>query len=60
VSPPSQSIVDSTHSRTDLLYGGGVGMTFIDHLHVRAEYETVDIDNAKNSDAFWLSAAWRF
>jgi len=59
-SPPSQSNVDSSHSRTDLLYGAGIGMTFFDHLHVRAEYETVDIKNAQNSDAFWLSGAWRF
>lgn len=52
--------IDSSHSRTDLLYGGGVGITVLDRLNLRAEYETVDIKNAKNSDAFWLSAAWRF
>jgi len=52
--------IDSSHTRNDLLYGGGVGVTFLDHIHVRAEYETIDIKNAKNSDAFWLSAAYRF
>lgn len=52
--------IDSSHRRNDLLYGGGVGLTFFEHLHVRAEYETIEIKNAKNSDAFWLSAAWRF
>lgn len=57
---PLQPRVDSTHSRTDFLYGGGVGTTFFDHLHVRAEYEKVDISHAKDSDAFWLSGAWRF
>lgn len=52
--------VDSSHSRNDFLYGGGVGVTIADHVTLRAEYETVEIKNAKDSDAFWLSAAWRF
>jgi len=52
--------INSSHHRNDLLYGGGVGVTFFDHLHVRAEYETIEIENAKHSDAFWLSGAWRF
>jgi opacity protein-like surface antigen len=52
--------IESKHSRNDFLYGGGVGITFLEHLHVRAEYETVELQNAKNSDALWLSAAWRF
>lgn len=52
--------IDSSHRRSDFLYGGGVGYTFGDHLHLRAEYERVDIQNAPQSDAFWLNAAWRF
>jgi hypothetical protein len=52
--------VDSSSSRDDFIYGGGVGLTFAEHLHVRAEYEKVDLKNASNSDALWLSAAWRF
>lgn len=48
------------HSRNDFVYGGGVGMTFLDHLHVRAEYERLKLENYDNSDAVWLSAAWRF
>ena len=54
------SSLDSTHSRNDFIYGGGLGFTIADHVTLRAEYETLDIKNAKNSDAFWLSAAWRF
>ena len=54
------SSLDSTHSRNDFIYGGGLGFTIADHVALRAEYETLDIKNAKNSDAFWLSAAWRF
>lgn len=52
--------VDSSHSRNDFLYGGGIGYTFMEHVHVRAEYEIVDLKNASNSQALWLSAAWRF
>lgn len=52
--------VDSSHSGNDFIYGAGVGVTVLDRLHIRAEYETVDIEDAKNSDAIWLSAAWRF
>lgn len=52
--------VDSSHTRNDLLYGGGIGITAWKRLNIRAEYETIEIENAKHSDAFWLSAAWRF
>lgn len=52
--------IESSHRRNDLLYGAGVGFTVLDRLHLRAEYETIEIQNAKHSDAFWLSGAWRF
>jgi opacity protein-like surface antigen len=52
--------VNSSHSRNDFLYGGGVGYTIADRVHLRAEYEVVDVTNAKNSEAIWLSAAWHF
>jgi OmpA-OmpF porin, OOP family len=48
------------HSRNDLFYGAGVGITVIDHLHIKAEYERLDLENYDNSDVVWLSAAWRF
>jgi OOP family OmpA-OmpF porin len=54
------TMVDSSHSRNDFLYGGGVGFNFFEHWNVRAEYETIQLKNAPNSDAFWLSTAWRF
>jgi len=52
--------IDTSHSRTDLAYGAGVGATFFEHLNVKAEYEVLDIDNAPSSNAVWLTAAWRF
>jgi len=52
--------IDSSHSGSDLLWGGGLGITILERLHARAEYEQVDIENASDSRAIWLSAAWRF
>lgn len=56
----SGTFLESKHSRSDFIYGGGVGITVMEHLNVRAEYERVDVSNAPNSDALWLDAAWRF
>ncbi len=52
--------IDSKHSDSDFLYGGGIGVTLLERLAIRAEYEVVDLDRAPNSDAIWLSGAWRF
>ena len=52
--------IDSSHSDSNLTYGAGIGLTLFDHLHARVEYEILDLDDAPNSDALWLSAAWRF
>lgn len=52
--------VDSSHSRNDLLLGGGLGITIAEHLIIRAEYESIKLENAKDSEAFWLSGGWRF
>jgi len=48
------------HSRNDLFYGAAVGMTFVDHLNVKVEYERLDLENYDKSDVVWLTAAWRF
>jgi OOP family OmpA-OmpF porin len=56
----SGEFLESKHSRSDFLYGAGVGITFMDHLHVRAEYERIHVKNATDSDAMWLTGAWRF
>ena len=56
----SGPFLESRHSRSDFLYGGGLGVTLLGHLNLRAEYERVDVDNASGSDVFWLSPSWRF
>lgn len=52
--------ISTKHSRNDFLWGGGVSGVILSRVELRAEYERVEIENAKDSDAFWLSAAYRF
>jgi len=54
------TFLQSKHGRSDFLYGAGVGMTLFDHLNARVEYERISIKNATNSEAMWLTGAWRF
>jgi hypothetical protein len=60
IDDPLAPDIDSSKSDEDLLYGGGVGMTFIQHLNVRLEYERIDSSRIDDADALWLSGAWRF
>jgi opacity protein-like surface antigen len=47
-------------SNEDFVYGGGIGLTMFEHLHARLEYEVIDIGEFDDSNALWVSAAWRF
>ena len=51
---------DSSSSEQDLTYGGGVGMTFFQHLNARLEYQRIGSSRIDDADAFWFSGAWRF
>jgi len=53
-------VVDGSDSGDDLMWGLGASIVVIEHLELRAEYEQFKIENAKDSNAFWLTAAWRF
>lgn len=54
------NVFRSDDSGEDVVYGVGVGMTFVQRVHVKLEYERVNLDGANDANAFWLSAAWRF
>ena len=54
------NLFSSDDSGEDVVYGVGVGMTFMEHLNTRFEYEWVDIDGTNTANAYWLTAAWRF
>lgn len=57
---PGSEVLESSHSRSRFVYGGGIGVTFVDHLNVNAEYDRIRIEDAPDSNALWLSTAWRF
>ena len=57
---PGSQVIESSHSRSDFIFGGGLGVTFFHHLNVNAEYDVVRVQNARDSDVLWLGAAWRF
>jgi hypothetical protein len=47
-------------SGNDFVYGGGVGVTVLNRLAIRAEYEVIEISELEDANAFWITAAWRF
>lgn len=56
---PAGTIRDS-ESNEAFTWAVGAGVTLIEHLNVRLEYEQFDIDELDDSNALWLTAAWRF
>jgi opacity protein-like surface antigen len=56
----AESIRSLDDSNEDFVYGAGVGITLFEHLHARLEYEIIDVSELDDSDALWLSGAWRF
>ncbi len=57
---PGSQVIESDHRSSDFIYGGGLGVTFFSHLNVNLEYDQIRLNNAHNSNALWLGAAWRF
>jgi len=47
-------------SGEDPIYGVGVGLTLVERLTLRLEYEIVDLETLDDAEAVWLTAAWRF
>ena len=47
-------------SGEDLVWGAGIGIDVAERFNIRLEYEEIDIERLDESDAVWLSAAWKF
>ena len=60
IDDPLDPDFDSSDSGEDVMYGVGVGMTFLERLHAKLEYEEIDLEGANDSNAFWLTGQWRF
>jgi hypothetical protein len=57
---PGQQVIQSSHSSSDFMWGGGLGVTLGHHFNINAEYDRIKLENAHDSDALWLAAQWRF
>jgi OmpA-OmpF porin, OOP family len=57
---PGQQVIQSSHNKTDFMWGGGAGVTLGRHFNISAEWDRIRLENANNSDAVWLAAQWRF
>lgn len=57
---PTDPDSDVSDSGEDVFYGVGVGMTFLERLHAKLEYEKIDLEGVDDSNAFWLTGQWRF
>jgi hypothetical protein len=53
-------VYDRDDSGEAFVYGVGAGVTLIEHLNVKVEYEMMDIDLVDDAYTLWLSGAWRF
>jgi OOP family OmpA-OmpF porin len=60
IDDPTDLDFDSSDSGEDVMYGVGVGMTFLERLHAKLEYEKIDLEDVDDSNAFWLTGQWRF
>ncbi len=52
--------VEFDEESEDFVYGAGVGLDLLDHINVRLEYERFDLQGLDDTDAIWLTGAWRF
>lgn len=59
VNSPLGSASDSD-SDSDFTWSAGLGLTFLERFNVRLEYEQFDFNNIDDSNALWLTGAFRF
>jgi hypothetical protein len=60
IGPGNGDVLGSDDSAEAWVYGIGAGVTFIDHINARLEYELMDIDQIDDAYTLWLTGAWRF
>jgi hypothetical protein len=52
--------VEVDEESEDFVYGAGFGLDLLDHINIRLEYERFEIEGLDDTDAIWLTGAWRF
>lgn len=53
-------VLESSDNGEAVVYGVGAGVTFIEHINAKLEYELMDIDTLDDTYTLWLTGAWRF
>ena len=57
---PHGTYLTSSDTYNHFVYGGGLGLVFVQRLDVRLEYDALNIQNSSTSNALWLTAAFNF
>jgi Outer membrane protein beta-barrel domain len=60
IDAPLDPQFNSDESGEDFMYGVGVGLTLLERLSAKLEYERIDLKNVDDAYAFWLTGAYRF
>jgi len=60
IGPGNGDVFGSDESSEAVVYGVGAGVTFLEHINAKLEYERMDVDKIDDADTLWLSGAWRF
>lgn len=53
-------VLESDDSGEAFVYGIGAGVTFLERINAKLEYELMDIDEVEDAYVLWLTGAWRF
>jgi hypothetical protein len=60
IGPNNGDVFGSDENGEAWVYGVGAGVTFLDHVNAKLEYEVMDIDRMDKPYTYWLTGAWRF
>jgi opacity protein-like surface antigen len=60
VGPGNGNVIESSSNSGAFVYGIGAGVTFLEHINVKVEYELMDLDEVNDAYVLWLTGAWRF
>jgi hypothetical protein len=60
IGPNNGDVFDSDESSEAFVYGIGAGVTFLEHINTKLEYEVMDLDKTDDAYTLWLTAEWRF
>ncbi len=60
IGPGNGDVFGSDESSEAWVYGVGAGVTFLEHINARLEYERYDVEKVDKSEVVWLTGEWRF